>query len=397
MSQFTIASFNVKNLIGPDQEYYKFQSYTPEEYAWKSDWLADQLVTLNADIVGFQEIFDEASLRDTIASADEIGTANNAAAIPGQNKRYRHRAIFDRLAYRDYGDAALVFAPNLHDGAPGQRRPGLAILSRLGFDEEPQIIQALDTPLHIPFQTFGGDEGGSYTIQKLSRPILKCRVPVGDQVVTVFNCHLKSKLGEYIRSDGAAFPVEADLTDYDPVGRALGAARAAMRRMAEAWVLRGAIIGELRQGRPVMVLGDFNDNENAVSSEIIAGEAPFRNYAWMLRHDAKHRADRYSDAENAQITEDIEAVRLHSAEKLFVRKSLRDMVYTSAFGGVYESIDQILMSRHFLSEWHGHIGEMEYFSVLNDHLTDGSHPEAPYNKLASDHGQIMATIRLKGE
>ncbi|MEM8537047.1 MAG: alpha-1,4 polygalactosaminidase, partial [Pseudomonadota bacterium] len=33
---------------------------------------------------------------------------------------------------------------------------------------------------------------------------------------------------------------------------------------------------------------------------------------------------------------------------------------------------------------------MEYFSVLNDHLTDGSHPEAPYNKLASDHGQIMA-------
>ncbi|MGC1497810.1 MAG: alpha-1,4 polygalactosaminidase, partial [Sulfitobacter sp.] len=135
---------------------------------------------------------------------------------------------------------------------------------------------------------------------------------------------------------------------------------------------------------------------NAVSSEIISGEAPFKNYAWMLRHDAEHRGDRYSDAESQQITEDIESVRLHSAEKLFVRKSLRDMVYTSAFGGVYESIDQILMSRHFLPAWPNHIGEMEYFSVLNDHLTDGSHPEAPYNKLASDHGQIMATIRLKG-
>jgi hypothetical protein len=32
--------------------------------------------------------------------------------------------------------------------------------------------------------------------------------------------------------------------------------------------------------------------------------------------------------------------------------------------------------------------------VLNDHLTDGSHPDAPYNKLASDHGQIMAHILL---
>ena len=38
------------------------------------------------------------------------------------------------------------------------------------------------------------------------------------------------------------------------------------------------------------------------------------------------------------------------------------------------------------------IGEMEYFSVLNDHMTDGSYREAPYNKLASDHGQIIAQI-----
>jgi hypothetical protein len=70
------------------------------------------------------------------------------------------------------------------------------------------------------------------------------------------------------------------------------------------------------------------------------------------------------------------------------------MFYTSAFGGVFESIDQILMSRHFLPEFAGRIGEMEYFSVFNDHLTDGSHPEAPYNKLASDHGQIMAHMVL---
>ena len=79
-----------------------------------------------------------------------------------------------------------------------------------------------------------------------------------------------------------------------------------------------------------------------------------------------------------------------------MRKSARDMVYTSAFGGVYESIDQIYMSRHFLEGAKDSIGQMEYFSVLNDHLTDGSHAEAPYNKLASDHGQIIAHMRLKG-
>lgn len=47
MTRFTIASFNVKNLIGPDKEYYQFQSYTPEEYAWKEDWLADQLLSMD--------------------------------------------------------------------------------------------------------------------------------------------------------------------------------------------------------------------------------------------------------------------------------------------------------------------------------------------------------------
>ena len=394
MTEFTLASFNVKNLIGADQEYYRFQSYTPEEYAWKEDWLAEQIVALNADVIGFQEIFEEDALRNTIARADRHGAASNAEAMPSEDKRYRKRAIFRHLEYRGYEDAAIAFAPNIHDGEPGQRRPGVAVLSRLGFAGDPEVIQDLGQPLDIPFQTFGGEEGGHFRIRKLSRPILKVRVPVGSEVITVFNCHLKSKLGEFIRPDGADFAPEVDLTNYDPVGRALGAARAAMRRMAEAWVLRGAIVAELRQGRPVMVVGDFNDHENAVSSEIISGEVPFRNYAWMLRHDAEHRGDRYKEIEARQIEEDIEAVRLHSAERMFVKKSLRDMVYTSAFGGHYESIDQILMSRHFMSDWQGAIGEMTYFSVLNDHLTDGSHPEAPYNKLASDHGQIMATIRI---
>ncbi|MBB3993344.1 endonuclease/exonuclease/phosphatase family metal-dependent hydrolase [Sulfitobacter undariae] len=396
MTNFTIASFNVKNLIGADHEYYQFQSYTPEEYAWKRDWLADQMVTLDADIIGFQEVFDEEALKDVIKLADTYGDQQNDFSLPDATKRYRKRAIFEKLAYGSYRDAKVAFAPNMNDGDAGHRRPGLAIISRFGFEEEPEIIQDLGQPLDIPFSD-GFEADGFFRISRLSRPILKARIRVGGHVITVFNCHLKSKLGEYLRpADGGPAP-EADLTRYDPVGRALGSARAAMRRMAEAWVLRGAIVQELQKGNPVMVLGDFNDAENAVSSEIISGEHPFKNYQWMLRHDAEHRGDRYSEAEAHQITEDIEAVRLHPAEKLFVRKSLRDMVFTSAFGGVYESIDQIYMSRHFLPEFAGSIGEMDYFSVLNDHLTDGSHPEAPYNKLASDHGQIMAHVKLKEE
>jgi hypothetical protein len=397
MSWVTIASFNVKNLIGQDKEYYRFQSYTPEEYAWKSDWMADQILTLDADIVGFQEIFEEEALREVIAEADARGIQANAATVPDRSKRYHRKAIFRKLAYGPYGDTGLAFAANVNDtGQPGQRRPGLAILSRFGFVGTPEVIQELEPPLDIPMSHLGGEEeAGYYTLRCLSRPILKARIPINGQVVTVFNCHLKSKLGEFITPPGAAQAPETVLTAYDPAGRALGALRSALRRMGEAWVLRRAILDELEEDRPVMVLGDFNDGEHAVSSEIISGEVPFRNYAWMLRHDAKHGNDRYSRSENDQIQEAVDKVRLRSAEKVFLKRSLRDVVYTTAFGGVHESIDQIYMSRHFDPSWSGARGQMLYYSVFNDHLTDGSHPEAPYNKLASDHGQIMAHMELR--
>lgn len=396
MTEFTIASFNVKNLIGPNSEYYRFQNYTPEEHAWKVDWLADQMVSMDADIIGFQEIFEENSLRQVIAECDARAKALNAAVLPSRDKRYHRKAIFKKLAVAPYGEGTLAFAANVSDtGEPGQRRPGVAILSRFGFAQDPEIIQDLSDPLEIPFSALGGGDAGHYTISRLSRPILKARVPIGGKTISVFTCHLKSKLGEFEEPDGAAFAPEADLTQFDPIKRALGSLRAALRRMAEAWVLRREILREIDAGYPVLVTGDFNDGETAVSSEIISGEAPFKNYAWMLRHDAQSPRDRYSEEEDKQIRAAIERVQLVSAEALFVRKSLRDMVYTTAFGGVYESIDQIYLSRHFHPDNPDRIGDMEYFSVFNDHLTDGSHPEAPYNKLASDHGQIMAHIRLK--
>ncbi|MEM6372030.1 MAG: endonuclease/exonuclease/phosphatase family protein, partial [Pseudomonadota bacterium] len=234
MTEFSIASFNVKNLIGPDREYYRFQSYTPEEYAWKADWLAEQVQSMDADIVGFQEIFEEEALRDVIAQADAEGIAGNAAHIPGPTKRYRRKAIFRKLAYRPYTDASLAFAPNVNDAGPGQRRPGVAMLSRPGFVGTPEIIQDLADPVDIAFGPMGPEGGGSFRLTRISRPILKVRVPVGGHVITVFNCHLKSKLGEFVSPEGGGAPAEIDLTRYDPVGRALGGVRSALRRMAEA-------------------------------------------------------------------------------------------------------------------------------------------------------------------
>jgi len=102
--------------------------------------------------------------------------------VPDRSKRYHRKVIFDRLKITPYDDAALAFAPNAADtGLPGDRRPGLAILSRNGCAEEPEIIQDLGTPLVIPFGALRGSDGdaGAFTLRRLSRPILKARIPMG--------------------------------------------------------------------------------------------------------------------------------------------------------------------------------------------------------------------------
>jgi hypothetical protein len=40
-------------------------------------------------------------------------------ALPAPGKRYARKAIFRKLAYDPYADAALAFAPNLNDGDLG--------------------------------------------------------------------------------------------------------------------------------------------------------------------------------------------------------------------------------------------------------------------------------------
>ncbi len=241
---------------------------------------------MNADIVGFQEIFERPALESVVRETNERGAASNADVIPNKCKRYHRKAIFKKLKFEEYGDDNLFFAPNIVDGTAGNRRPGLAMLSRFGFDGTPEIIQELPEPLTIKFPELGDGEAGTYTLTKLSRPIIKARIPVHGRVVTVFNCHLKSKLGEFVKPEGAAFAPGSNTLEYDPVGRALGKLRSMLRRTAEATVLRKLIVEELALDNPVLVLGDMNDGDQAVSSAVIIGERPFKNYSWMRRQYA---------------------------------------------------------------------------------------------------------------
>ena len=45
------------------------------------------------------------------------------------------------------------------------------------------------------------------------------------------------------------------------------------------------------------------------------GEAPFKNYAWMLRHDAESYDDRYTPEEHRAITAAVDQLRARNSPR----------------------------------------------------------------------------------
>jgi endonuclease/exonuclease/phosphatase family metal-dependent hydrolase len=139
---------------------------------------------------------------------------------------------------------------------PDERGIRVGFLSRLGFDEI-EDVEAFPAPLR-PVQV--GDDGA--TAGATSRGLLRVRVAGGVELVT---CHLKSKL---LRFPGERF------TPRDEAERARFGAYALFQRGAEAVTVR-ALADHILDGRgderPLIVLGDLNDELQAATTQILLG------------------------------------------------------------------------------------------------------------------------------
>lgn len=220
---FRVGTFNLFNLVLPNTIYYDKSKYTPEEYGKKLIWIAGQLDRMEADIIGFQELFHQEALEAAIGKSDYLQGAEIALG-------------------------------------ESEKGPGVALVSRFPIVEQtvfrdfPEAAQLDIEEAKIPLTHF-------------SRPVLAALIQLREDVhCTVVVVHLKSK--RPILPDGA----DKD----DPVEQAKGQARALVRRAAEATALR-AILMEYLQHRnhPMIVLGDVNDGSLAVTTQILSGEPPW--------------------------------------------------------------------------------------------------------------------------
>ena len=100
--EIRFATFNVFNLAPPGARLYdNLLPSTPEEYEAKIAWTARQIDLLDADVIGFQEIFSQGALREVLArtrnyrEAHHIGFDPDPSAprlTPGRPWRWRRAA-----------------------------------------------------------------------------------------------------------------------------------------------------------------------------------------------------------------------------------------------------------------------------------------------------------------
>ncbi|WP_035821950.1 endonuclease/exonuclease/phosphatase family protein [Janthinobacterium sp. RA13] len=314
--EIRFATFNVCNLAPAGAKLYdNLEPLSPAQYAAKAEWTARQIDLLDADVIAFQEIFSQAALRDVLSRTRHYREATVAGydAMDASGRMLPTVALVSRLPLAGAGVAWADFPTGVSVSA------------------EDNACRFARAPLHVQVILPGG------------------------QLTDVVVVHLKSRRPDYRHGDG-----------YDAASYALANLRSLQRRGAEAVALR-VLASELgHSGRPRIVLGDFNDIANAVTTAIVMGAGAPCEPGMEMR------------------------ARLYDANAIQQRQdALRHVGYTNIHDSAYMTIDHILVSEHFHHASPRAIGVLQEVTYLNDHLLLG----LPY---ASDHGQVLARIKLLG-
>lgn len=330
VKQLKIATMNLYNLQIAGSKMYRGNLMKKKVYDGKIIWTADKLKTLDADVIGFQELWHPDALSDAFKKA---GLINNYELVT-------------RL-YPGSVAVALAF-----------KKKHKRISNRWIEDLPDELVLRKKT------KSFSNEPNYkvSVGIKNFSRAILKVNIkPEKGPAIIFYTAHLKSKLA--IQLD----KVDSSNSNIKPHQAALGSALATIRRTAEAAGLRILVNKTLKvTDTPAVVLGDLNDSQLSVTTAIITGQPKYRLYE-------KSRVGQRSDK------------GLYSVATLQELRSLRDVYYTHIFNGIRESLDHILVSEQFYDHSNKRIWSFRELRIINDHLDNKE-------GYGSDHGAVCATF-----
>jgi Endonuclease/Exonuclease/phosphatase family len=214
-----VATWNLENLFPPGTEY---GPTSQDAYDAKLDALAGVIADIDPYVLAVQEVGAPEAIQDLVGR------------LPGE----WHVAL---------------------SRFPDRRGIRVGFVSRPAFDDT-EDVQDFPGPLR-PVQV---DDRGT-TIAAANRGVLRVRVTSDGRPLDLVTCHLKSKL--------LTFPGER-FTPRDEGERARFGAYALYQRAAETATVRGLadrVLDGRGGDRPVIVLGDLNDEPPAATTQILLG------------------------------------------------------------------------------------------------------------------------------
>ncbi len=334
----TFSSCNLYNLNLPGLRVYTdSDGWTQEAYDKKIEWTSDIIKTINADVIGFQELWHQKALQDVF-------------------KESKLQSEYSLL---------------VPDGHTGQSITCAAAVKKEILIGDPDWITEFPEKFKL---ASGGDDaqtsGISVAIDKFSRPLLHFRVKPrsNGKVISVYVAHLKSKAPTKVFRE----PWYKDQPSYYSKHRAaLGSAISTIRRTAEATALRMILTEEMKGNEnPVVVLGDLNDGQHSNTLNVITAQP---NY--LLSGLSKGGSD----------------TALYTVGTLQEYRALRDVYYTHIYQNVHESLDHILVSQEFYDNSKKRLWAFKCMDLFNDHLNKSNHKENG----TSDHGIVRATFEYR--
>ncbi|MEO0636201.1 MAG: endonuclease/exonuclease/phosphatase family protein [Pseudomonadota bacterium] len=314
-------------------------------WAAKQAWISDMLRQLDADVVGFQEVFSIEPFAELVKAAG-----------------YPHLAIVAEPA-QDEDDSEVFVGPVV------------AIASRHPFVEPPTPMStderlAADTVLEAGFRP--------------RRDIVQAKIDLpGLGPTTVFCCHFKSQ-GAFVDKDAvAALPGWRERFRDHMRQRVVKDADQLMRRSAEAAAVYLAAMEEVEKDReaPVVVLGDLNDTPDSPTLRIITqGD-------WISTIGGRQRGSLEAADKAWQFTWQLfDAFGLTPQQ----RSGWRQPTHKASYFYPPSTLDYVLVSNGLngsnpRASWH-----VKRLKILGNHLITGGD-----DRTSSDHAAVLAIVEPK--
>ena len=332
MKTLRIGTFNLFQFVEPPYSWYeKESSFSKGRWAKKSTWIKEQILDMNCDIIGFQEVFSKDALEKLVK---ELGfeyfiTVDNAKV--------------------DKEDPTVFISTTV------------ALASKYPIVEIQKVFVDKDSILKHDFE---GDFAFSRT------PIKALIELPNKQNITAYVNHFKSNRMnelEYSFTKNHSLQEKKDKTKN---ALEQNISKSLKQRLCETSSL---FYDFKKTNTPIISMSDLNDKEFSLTIEALTNEA----YHDEGKEDLYILQDVY-DLENKKI------YNPHPEQKEIKRTP------TSYFEGRGNVLDYIFVSNEFDKKEKNAIGKINSYEVFNKHLNNNPHGTL----LESDHAQVVCEIEI---